>query len=168
MVNMHKQLERSDIVSLFLYGEMESDISNRNITVVYNPEKSSADKMKLSLKYMSQKTSQDVDSRSHKQKRERGYNPKNEENLALRSATNRDEKQKRLLDNAMTGINDAEGRMISVSVAFEGKEKKEYDLSIAYASNPSSEDSRFLVYASNSTSTDGTQKFQVINILALY
>ncbi|XP_014261592.1 vitellogenin-1-like [Cimex lectularius] len=143
---VYNALKRHDPLSALVYGHFEQSINNNNFTVVYNPQRSTAQYANFTFVYG--KTGHSAEKGVHSSHNK--HRAANVRNSAAQSDSKPDslERQAQFLQNAAAGIQDYTAHMVDMSVQFEGQSKAKYVATASYASSPVSDKSRFLFFVS--------------------
>ncbi|KAF6216357.1 hypothetical protein GE061_000698 [Apolygus lucorum] len=158
-------LRRHDAISALLYTTAEKSINNNNVTITYNPEKSSAKSAQITASYDSEDETNNSSGESgnhqshnkHRGSQERGSSSGNAaaEAAAASSSPDSAQRKEQFLRKAGAGIQDSYAQMVDMSIQFNGEHKAQYVATAAYASSGVSEKNRFLFYIGMSPARNG-------------
>lgn len=160
MAKYYNEFRKHDVISFFLYNNIDEEIANNYISVSYNPQGSSSEQLRVSFSYYAGE--QDGSKMAQKIKKNPMGAARSSENLAQPSSYQ--QRQEELYRNVQTGIQDAKAFVFDMAVSVGGKHSDNgYSFTVAQASSPVSEQSRVLVfyYGQPKQTTQQAQPLQV-------
>uniref|UniRef100_A0A0K8SAK3 Vitellogenin-1 n=1 Tax=Lygus hesperus TaxID=30085 RepID=A0A0K8SAK3_LYGHE len=151
-------LRRHDAISALLYTTAEQSINNNNVTVTYNPEKSSAKYAKFSasyegIDYSSDNSAESGNRQSHNKHRGSQERSGARDNAAAEAkagfvaAARSNSQRQQHLKQAASSIEDAYLQMVAVEAEFYGEHRAQYAAAVAYSSSPVTNDQALMAFA---------------------